>query len=108
MLSLLSLLYCTSFSFATPLEEDDSSSVQKESPKLSADEAEVLRLREQMNRYQESGALEYSEKIYQQMLELDTRQRWMSDGDHLAGAMAANSRGELAETLNRLELCISS
>jgi len=108
MLNLLPFLYCTQFSFAAPLEEDGSSLVQKESHKLSVDEAEILRLREQMNRYQESGALEYSEKIYQQMLEIDTRQRWMSDGDHLAGAMAANSRGDLAETLERLERCLSS
>ena len=32
----------------------------------------------------------------------------MTDGDHLGGAMASNSRGDLAETLERLERCRSS
>ena len=98
----------TTLGFATPLEDVGSFSGQKESRKQSADEAEISRLREQMNRYQESGALEYSEKIYKQMLEIDTRQKWMRDGDHLAGAMASNTRGDLAETLNRLERCVDS
>ena len=108
MASVLSFLCWTTLGFATPLDDFGSFSGQKESRKQSVDEAEISRLREQMNRYQESGALEYSEKVYQQMLEIDTRQRWMSDGDHLAGAMAANSRGDLAETLERLERCLSS
>ena len=46
-----------------------------------------------MNRFQESGALQYSERVYKQMLEIDSKQQWMTDSDHLAGAMAANCRG---------------
>ena len=75
--------------------------VDRSSPlesQISADEAEINRLREEMNRFQESGALQYSERVYKQMLEIDTKQQWMTDSDHLAGAMAANSRGDLAGT----------
>ncbi len=74
----------------------------------SADKAEVQRLRERMNRYQESGALEYSEKVYRQMLEIDPKNQWMTDGDHLAGAVASNARGDLRTTLKRLERCRDS
>ncbi len=73
-----------------------------------ADKAEIQRLRERMNRYQESGALEYSEKVYKQMLEIDTKNQWMTDGDHLAGAVASNARGDLQTTLKRLERCRDS
>ena len=44
---------------------------------ISADEAEIHRLREEMNKFQESGALQYSERVYKQMLDLDVKQQWM-------------------------------
>jgi hypothetical protein len=40
---------------------------------ISADQAEINRLREELNRYQESGALQHSEKVYKQMLALDSK-----------------------------------
>ena len=39
------------------------------------------------------------------MLDIDSKQQWMTDSDHFAGAMASNARGDLAETLKRLERC---
>ena len=75
---------------------------------MSADEAEIKRLRQEMNRFQESGSLQYSEKLYVQMLEIDSELEWMTDSDHYAGAMAANAKGDLAQTLLRLERCQSS
>ena len=79
-----------------------------DTPQMSADEAEIKRLRQEMNRFQESGSLQYSEKLYLQMLKIDSELEWMTDADHLAGAMAVNAKGDLAETLIRLERCHSS
>lgn len=90
--------------FAEPLPSSNAGS----SKRMSADQAEITRLREKMNQYQQSGALEYSEKMYLQMVELDPRSKWMKDSDHLAGAMASNAKGDLLETLKRLERCTES
>lgn len=99
----MTLLWILSTAHATP--DTDTAAVES---KMTAEEAEIFRLREEMSRFQESGALQYSERVYKQMLEIDTKQQWMTDGDHLGGAMASNSRGDLAETLERLERCRSS
>ena len=103
----MTIFWLLGIALATPTSDQDII-VSTVEPKKSVEEAEIFRLREEMNRFQESGALQYSERVYKQMLDVDSKQQWMTDSDHLAGAMASNSRGDLAETLNRLERCVDS
>ena len=73
-----------------------------------AEEAEMQRLRDQMRQYQESGAVEYSDKVYLQMVKLDPEGDYLKDSDHMMGAMASSTRGDIQTTMNRLELCQST
>jgi hypothetical protein len=73
-----------------------------------AEEAEMQRLRDQMRQYQESGAVEYSDKVYLQMVKLDPAGAYLTDSDHMMGAMASSTRGDIQTTMNRLELCQST
>lgn len=72
------------------------------------EEAEMQRLREQMRQYQESGAVEYSDKVYLQMVKFDSNGQYMTDSDHMMGAMASSTRGDIQTTMDRLELCQST
>ena len=73
-----------------------------------AEEAEMQRLRDQMRQYQESGVVEYSDKVYRQMVKFDSEERYLTDSDHMMGAMASSTRGDIQTTMNRLELCQST
>ena len=68
----------------------------------SEEEAEVIRLRSTMSQRYKTGAWAAVEKSYQQMLSVDPSGKWLTDSDHLQGAMAASSRGDLAHTIERL------
>ena len=55
----MTMLWVLGLAYAVP--PDDTVSVESN---ISADEAEIYRLREEMNKFQESGALQYSERVY--------------------------------------------
>ncbi len=74
----------------------------------SAEEAEIQRLREQLRQSQESGSLDYSERFYIHMINEDSNLEYMTDQDHIMGAMSSNARGDLQSTLQRLERCTES
>lgn len=69
----------------------------------SAVEAEVQRLREVMEKRYRKELWEAVDASYLDMIEIDKKEDFITNDDHLKGAMAANSLGNINETLRRLE-----
>jgi hypothetical protein len=66
-------------------------------------EAEILRLRQLLERHYKHETWLGVENTYQDMLRVNKKGMYLTVDDHLKGAMAASSVGEIEETLQRLE-----
>ena len=69
----------------------------------STTEAEVHRLRGVMEKRYRKELWTAVDSSYEDMLALDKRKEFLTDEDHIRGAMAADSFGDIEETLKRLE-----
>ena len=69
----------------------------------STTEAEVHRLRGVMEKRYRKEVWTAVDSSYEDMMALDKRSDFLTDEDHIRGAMAADSLGNIKETLKRLE-----
>ena len=66
-------------------------------------EAEIQRLREVMEKRYRKELWEAVDNAYENMIEIDKKADFLTADDHMKGAMAANSLGDMQETLARLK-----
>jgi len=76
------------------------------SPPQTEQDAELNRLRELLSRHYKYETWVGVENIYNQMKDLNKRSDLLTVDDHLKGAMASSSFGNIEETMSRLELAL--
>ena len=72
-------------------------------PPDSEEDAEIYRLRERLTKHYKHETWVGVEHTYNEMLVVDKKRMWITADDHLKGAMASSSMGDVEETIRRLE-----